>query len=226
MIRFQKVTKKYPPSTTALDNVSFEIGAGEFIAIVGRSGAGKSTILKILTGEEKPTEGRVFFGDDEVSVMKPAELPYLRRKIGVVFQDFKLLPTKTAYENAAFALEVLGEEDAKILQDVPQVLRLVGLEDKAANYPHELSGGEKQRVAIARALIHRPEVVLADEPTGNLDHFHTWDIINLLLKINEFGTSVILATHDKEIIDTIKRRVISIEKGKIIADEKKGKYIV
>lgn len=226
MINFYGVSKVYNHNSVALEEVSFKINPNEFVSIVGRSGAGKSTIIKLLIGEEKPTKGRIFFGQYEVNKLKNKELPALRRHIGIIFQDFKLLPTKTAYENVAFALEVVGRPAREIKDLVPQVLDMVGLLDKANNFPHELSGGEKQRVAIARAMIHRPEVILADEPTGNLDPFHTFEIINLLLKINELGTTVILATHDKEIVNFLNKRVITLESGRIIRDEEKGKFIL
>jgi cell division transport system ATP-binding protein len=226
MITFQDVSKVYNHHSVALEDVSFKINPNEFVSIVGRSGAGKSTIIKLLIGEEKPTKGRIFFGQYEVNKLKNSELPALRRHIGIVFQDFRLLPNKTAYENVAFALEVAGRPSREIRDLVPQVLDMVGLADKAKNFPHELSGGEKQRVAIARAMVHRPEVIIADEPTGNLDPFHTAEIINLLLKINDLGTTVILATHDKEIINSLEKRVITLDHGKIIRDEEKGRFIL
>lgn len=226
MITFQDVSKVYNHSSVALEDVSFKINPNEFVSIVGRSGAGKSTIIKLLIGEEKPTKGRIFFGQYEVNKLKNSELPALRRHIGIVFQDFRLLPNKTAYENVAFALEVAGRPSSEIRDLVPQVLDMVGLADKAKNFPHELSGGEKQRVAIARAMVHRPEVIIADEPTGNLDPFHTAEIINLLLKINDLGTTVILATHDKEIINSLEKRVITLDHGRIIRDEEKGRFIL
>ncbi|MFA5172973.1 MAG: cell division ATP-binding protein FtsE [Candidatus Paceibacterota bacterium] len=228
MIAFQNVSKVYEnhSASTALNGVTFKIEPNEFVSLVGRSGAGKSTIIKMLIGEERPTKGRVIFGSYEVNKLKNHELPFLRRHIGVVFQDFRLLPHKNAYENVAFALEVAGSPQQEIDELVPQVLDLVGLSERMYNFPHELSGGERQRVAIARAMIHRPEVVVADEPTGNLDPFNTWEIIKLLAKINELGTTVILATHDKEVINFLKRRVITIDKGEIIRDEEKGKFIL
>jgi len=231
MLSFQKVTKIYPAHagcsmTVALEDVSFEIRPREFVSIVGRSGAGKTTLLRLLLAEEKPTRGQIFFDNIDVHQLKLGELPQLRRKIGAVFQDYKLLPNKTAYENIAYVMEVIGFSDREITRDVPEVLEIVGLKDKANNFLAELSGGERQRVAIARALIHRPEVILADEPTGNLDPYHTLDIIRLLLKIQEMGTTVILATHDKEIINRLGKRVITLEKGKIIRDEEKGRFIL
>lgn len=226
MIAFQNVYKIYNSHSTALEEVSFQVNPGEFISLAGRSGAGKSTIIKLLIGEEHPSRGRVFFGQYEVNKLKSRELPAFRRHIGIVFQDFKLLPTKTAYENVAFALEVAGRSSREIHELVPQVLDMVGLADKHHNFPHQLSGGEKQRVAIARAMVHRPEVIIADEPTGNLDPFHTWEIINLLQKINQLGTTLILATHDKEIINGLEKRVLTLDHGRLIRDEEKGKYIL
>lgn len=232
MIKFQNVTKVYPANSNnsnpivALDNVSFEINKGEFVSIVGKSGSGKTTLIKMLLAEEKPTKGRIFFDGQEVQKIKKSKLPKLRRQIGAVFQDYKLLPSKTVYENVSYALEVIGVSDNQIKKDVKEVLEIVGLTERINNFPVQLSGGEQQRVAIARALVHRPTVILADEPTGNLDPYHTHDIINLLLKINEIGTTVILATHDKEIINTLKRRVITLEEGKVIRDEEKGRFIL
>ena len=226
MIKFQKVTKIYPPKTIALKDVSFEVKKNEFVAIVGRSGAGKTTLLKLLLGEERPTRGKVFFDGEEVSSLNSSELPYIRRRIGAVFQDYKLLASKTTYENVAYVLEVMGVPESQIARDVPQVLEIVGLSHRASNFPAELSGGEKQRVAIARALIHRPDVILADEPTGNLDPYNTSEIINLLLKIHQLGTTIILATHDKEIINSLNKRVITLENGRIVKDEKRGKFIL
>ncbi len=226
MIVFQGVTKLYSGGTAALEDVNFEINPGEFVSLAGRSGAGKSTVIKLLIGEDKPSRGRVFFGQYEVGKLGDNELPAFRRHIGVVFQDFRLLTTKTAYENVAFALEVAGRPQREIAELVPQVLDMVGLGDKGRNFPNELSGGEKQRVAIARAMIHRPEVVIADEPTGNLDPFHTWEIVGLLEKINQLGTTVLLATHDKEVINKLGRRTITLDHGRIIRDEAKGRYIL
>jgi cell division transport system ATP-binding protein len=226
MIAFQGVSKVYNSHSVALDDVNFKINPGEFVSLVGRSGAGKSTIIKLLIGEEKPSKGRVFFGQYEVNKLRDKDLPTLRRHIGIVFQDFRLLPTKNAYENVAFALEVAGRPQREISELVPQVLDLVGLGDKGKNFPHELSGGERQRVAIARAMVHRPEIIIADEPTGNLDPFHTADIVNLLKKINELGTTLILATHDREIINSIEKRVVTLDQGRVIRDEEKGRYIL
>ena len=225
MIHFQNVTKSYN-GHSALSDVEFHIDPKEFVSVVGKSGAGKSTIIKLLIGEEKPTKGRVMFGDYEVNKLRPSELYLLRRHIGIIFQDFKLLARKNAYENVAFALEVAGRQQREIDDLVHEVLDLVGLSDKLKNFPHELSGGEKQRVAIARAMVNKPEVLIADEPTGNLDPINTWGVVNLLTRINELGTTVILATHNKEIINELGRRVISLEDGRVIRDDKKGRYIL
>ncbi len=226
MISFQNVSKVYNNHSVALENINFSINPNEFVSVVGRNGAGKSTVIKLLIGEEKPSKGRVIFGPYEVNKLKPEELPLLRRQIGIVFQDFRLLPTKTTYENIAFALEVEGRPQSEIEEFVPQVIDMVGLSHRTHNFPHELSGGEKQRVAIARAMIHRPAVVVADEPTGNLDPIHTSEIVRLLLKINELGTTVILVTHNKDVVNSLNRRVISLDQGKIIRDEEKGKYVL
>ena len=208
-----------------MEDVSFEIKKGEFVLIVGRSGAGKTTLIKLLLREEEPTRGKIFFEGEDVFSIPRKKLPFYRQKIGVIFQDYKLLPTKNVYENVAYAMEVMGAGESEIKRDVPKVLELVGLEDKAYNFPAELSGGEKQRAAIARALIVRPEVLVADEPTGNLDPYHTKDIIDLLQKINNFGTTIILATHDRDIVNSLEKRVITLEKGRIIRDEEKGELL-
>ncbi|MBI4094643.1 MAG: cell division ATP-binding protein FtsE [Candidatus Liptonbacteria bacterium] len=226
MISFQNVSKVYNGNSVALEDITFEIRPGEFACIVGKSGAGKSTVIRLLIGEAKPTRGRIHFGQYEVNKLKDYDLPLFRRHIGVIFQDFRLLPNKNSYENVAFALEVAGRPQKEIEDLTPQVLDMVGLSDKTFNFPHELSGGEKQRVAIARAMVHRPEVIIADEPTGNLDPFHTWEIINLLKKIHQLGTTILLATHDKEIINAIEKRVITLDHGRLIRDEEKGKYIL
>lgn len=225
MIKFEEITKIYPPNIVALEEVSFEIKEGEFVLIVGRSGAGKTTLIKLLLREEEPTRGRIYFKGEDIFLIPKRKLPLYRQKIGVIFQDYKLLPTKNVYENVAYAMEVMGAGDKEIKRDVPKVLELVGLEDKAYNFPVELSGGEKQRTAIARALIVRPEVLIADEPTGNLDPYHTKDIIDLLKKINNLGTTIILATHDREVVNSLEKRVITLEKGRIIRDEEKGKLL-
>lgn len=224
MIHFNNVSKIYSPTSTALKDVTFQIAPKEFVSLVGPSGAGKSTVLKLLIAEERPTEGQIFFDGMEVTSLHPRNLPRLRRRIGMVFQDYKLLAEKTAHENISFAMEAAGRSDAEISENVAEALELVDLADRRGNFPHELSGGEKQRVAVARAIINQPDVLLADEPTGNLDPVNTWEIVRLLEKINELGTTVILATHDKQVVDHLGRRVISIEKGEIIRDEEKGKY--
>lgn len=226
MIKFENVSKIYNSHSVALKDVSFEVRPHEFVSVVGKSGAGKTTLLKLLLAEEKPTGGKIFFNRNNIPAVSQKELPMLRRQIGAIFQDFKLLPNKTAYENIAFAMQVVGKSELEIKSDVPKVLDLVGLKGKADNFPRELSGGEKQRVAIARALVHRPSVIVADEPTGNLDPINTWDIIRLLIKINELGTTVILATHDKEIINALEKRVVSLEGGVVARDENPGRYIL
>ena len=226
MILFDKVSKIYPDNSIALEEVSFSIEPKEFISVVGPSGAGKTTLLKMLLAEEKPTNGSVLFGDINVHNLDRKEINNLRRKIGMVFQDFRLLPDKTVYENIAFTMEAAGRTDEEIESDVPHVLELVDLTNKAWNFPRELSGGEKQRVAIARALVNQPEVIIADEPTGNLDPVNTYDIVQILKRINDLGTTVILATHNKGIIDSLGRRVLAMEKGRIIRDDKEGRYFI
>jgi len=226
MISFQNVSKIFPPNDFALEDISFEIKPKEFVSIVGKSGAGKTTLLKLLLAEEKPEKGRVFFDGQDVHKIKKSQIPFYRRKIGAVFQDYKLFPTRTAYENIAYVMEVMGAADQEISRDVKEVLEIVGLDAKIQNFPVQLSGGERQRVAIARALIHRPDVILADEPTGNLDPYNTAEIMRLLLKIQEMGTIVILATHNKEVINRLGKRVITLEQGRIIRDVEKGRFIL
>ncbi len=231
MISISGITKVYYGSSkeepiVALDNVSFEIKKNEFVSIVGRSGAGKTTLLKLIIAEEEPTKGTIFLDKCDIFKLSRKNLPLLRRRFGVIFQDYKLFSSKTAYENVAYVMEVMGATDAQIARDVPQVLELVGLLDRADNFPHELSGGEKQRLAIARALIHRPDIILADEPTGNLDPYNTFEIIRLLKKLHELGNTVILSTHDKEVINRLGERVITLENGRVIRDEKRGKFIL
>jgi len=226
VIKFENITKIYPPNTVALRDVSFEVKEKEFICLVGRSGAGKTTLLKILLAHEKPTKGKVFFEGQDVHQINPEELPELRKRIGAVFQDYKLLSSKTVYENVVYVMEVLEKGEEEISRDVPKVLEIVGLTERANHLPAELSSGERQRAAIARALIHRPDVILADEPTGNLDPYNTLDIVHLLLKINELGTTIILATHNKEIINSLGKRVISLDEGRIIRDEPEGRFIL
>ena len=226
MIIFKNLSKFYPPDVTALKNVNIHIKPKEFVSIVGRSGTGKTTIVKILTAEETPTKGTVIVGGWDITRIRPSEVPVLRRQIGVVFQDFKLLDKKTVFENIAFALQVSGASRAKIRKIIPQVLKIVGLANKENRYPVQLSGGEQQRVAIARALVHRPKILLADEPSGNLDAINTREIIDLLLKINEFGTTVVLVSHDKDVINAISKRVITLDNGEVISDQKIGKYLI
>lgn len=226
MIEFKKVSKYYPSDCYAVKDITFNIKPKEFVSLVGRSGAGKTTLLKLLLKEEHPSEGEVIIDGRNIRNLKEKEVPGYRRKIGSIFQDFKLLPNKTAYENIAFAMEAGGRSEGEIVEDVPQILNLVELVDKADNFPCQLSGGEKQRVAIGRALVHKPDILMADEPTGNLDPLHTWDIIRLLSRINELGTTVLLATHDREIVNALGRRVISLDRGQLIRDEEKGRYIV
>lgn len=226
MISFQNITKVYNNKSIALEEVNLIIKPNEFVSIVGKNGAGKSTLIKLLIGEEKPSKGRILFDSYEVNKLRLGELPEFRRKIGIVFQDFKLLATKTAYENIAFALEVDGKSQSEIQEFVPQILDMVGLSDRAFNFPHELSGGEKQRVAIARALIHQPMLLIADEPTGNLDPLNSAEIVKLLVKINELGTTVMLVTHNKDIVNNLHKRVVSMDNGRIIRDEENGKYVL
>lgn len=226
MIYFEKVSKIYTPTSIALEDIDLVIEPRELVSIVGQSGAGKSTLLKLLLREEMPTKGKIYFESLDINKIPKHKIFALRRKIGAVFQDYKLLPTKTAFENIAFAMETNSADDERIESDVPQVLELVGLKDKACHFPGELSGGEKQRLAIARAIINQPEVILADEPTGNLDPINTAEIIRLLEKINELGTTVILTTHNKEIVNSLNKRVITMESGKIVRDEKHGKYVL
>jgi len=226
MVYFDKVSKRYSPNVLALDEVSFSIEPREFISLVGQSGAGKTTLLKLLLAEEKPTAGKIFFESQDVHSLSRSELPFLRRRIGCVFQEFRLLPSKTAYENIAFAMEAAGRTDEEIDESVSQVLEVVGLLDKSWHFPHELSGGEKQRVAIARAIVNQPDLIVADEPTGNIDPLNTREIIEVLKKINEFGTTVLMATHNKGVVNALGKRVITIEKGKIIRDDEGGRYII
>lgn len=226
MIYFEKVTKTYNGNGPALEDVTLSIAHKEFVSIVGHSGAGKTTLLKLLLAEEHPTEGSVFFESVDVHDLPSSALHHYRRKIGTVFQDFRLIPNKTAYENIAFAMEAAGRKDSEIASDVPYILELVNLEDKADHFPDQLSGGEKQRIAIGRAIINQPEVVVADEPTGNLDPMNTYEVVEILKKINELGTTIIITTHNKGVVDAIGRRVVTIDKGKIIRDDKDGKYVM
>lgn len=228
MIKFKNISKIYPINseyTVALENVTFSIRLQEFVTIAGQSGAGKTTLLRLLLKEEKPTQGEIIVNSQNLDSIKYRDLPKFRRKIGAVFQDFKLISDKTAYENIAFAMEAASKTDEEIKKDIPEILKIIGLTERAHHFPSQLSGGEKQRIAIGRALAHRPAILTADEPTGNLDPLHTWDIIQLLCKINEMGTTVILATHDREVINTIGKRVITLDKGRLIRDEEKGRYL-
>jgi len=227
LIKYKNVATIYEDDFMALDGVSLDIKKGEFVSLVGPSGAGKSTLLRLLTRELVPDEGEVWVDGVNLADLRGNDIPLLRRKIGTIFQDFKLLTNKNAFENVAFALEVCGISREEIELDVPKVISIVGLNEKMQRFPHQMSGGEKQRLAIARALIHRPKIILADEPTGNLDMVNSYDVVKLLLKINELGTTVILATHNREIVNSIGRRVITMEKGKVVRDQmEEGKYII
>ncbi len=225
MIYFDKVAKRYN-GTVALEGVTLSIAPKEFVSIVGHSGAGKTTLLKLLLAEEKPTEGSVFFESVSIGDLPLSALHHYRRKIGMVFQDFRLIPNKTAYENIAFAMEAAGRADREIASDVPYILELVNIADKGARFPHELSGGEQQRVAIGRAIINQPELVVADEPTGNLDPINTYEVVEILKKINELGTTVIVATHNKGVVDAVGKRVVTMDQGKIVRDDASGQYVL
>ena len=231
MIQFENVSKIYPTHSDqrtiiALEDVSFSIGDKEFISIVGKSGAGKTTLFKLLLAEEAPTQGKIFFGEKDINKIAREKLGKFRKKVGIVFQNYELFSRKTAYENIAYIMEIMGVQDKEIKRDVNEVLKIVGLFDRANSFPEEFSEGEKQRLAIGRAMIHQPEIILADEPTGNLDPYYTRDIIRLLHNIYETGTTVILATHDKEVVNNLGQRVITLEDGKLIRDEERGKYIL
>jgi cell division transport system ATP-binding protein len=226
MIFFDRVSKVYPDGSQALEEATITIEPKEFVSIVGQSGAGKTTLLKLLLAEEEPTEGSVYYESTDIHTLSKKELNEFRRNIGMVFQDYRLIPHKTVYENIAFTMEASGKSDAEIEADVPHVLELVDLGDKIWNFPNELSGGEKQRVAIARALVNQPDIIIADEPTGNLDPVNTSDVIHILKKINDMGTTVILTTHNKSVIDSLGKRVIVMERGRIIRDDKRGKYFI
>ncbi|MBD3251686.1 cell division ATP-binding protein FtsE [Candidatus Uhrbacteria bacterium] len=226
MIKLRNVSKIYPPNVQSIRDVSLEIDQGEFVSIVGQSGAGKTTLARLLIAEERPSRGTLEIGGWDITRIKRRDIPALRRQIGIVFQDFKLLPKKTVYENVAFALEVAGAHGKRIREIVPQVCKIVGLDEKLGRYPQQLSGGEQQRVVIARSLVHRPKVLLADEPTGNLDTLNTQDIIELLQKINEFGTTVVLVTHNREVVNSLRKRVITLADGAVISDKKHGKYML
>jgi cell division transport system ATP-binding protein len=226
MIYFDNVSKIYNDKSVALDGVSFKVKPNEFVSIVGHSGAGKTTLLKMILGEDKPSKGKVYYESTDVHRLRPKDVIQYRRKIGTVFQDFRLLPYKTVYENIAFAMEAAGRSDEEIEADVPHVLELVDLRHKIWSFPDQLSGGEKQRVAIARAIVNQPDIIIADEPTGNLDPVNTYDIIQILKKVNDLGTTVIITTHNKGVIDDLGRRVITMEGGKIIRDDPEGRYVL
>ena len=226
MIRLKNVSKNYPPDIVGLQNINLHIRPGEFVSIVGQSGTGKTTLAKILIAEERPSRGQIVIGGWDISDIKASDVPLLRRQIGVVFQDFKLLPKKTVFENVAFALEVCGASPNQIRNIVPQALNIVGLLDKRNRYPKQLSGGEQQRVVIARALVHRPKIIVADEPPGNLDALNTREIITLLEKINSFGTTVVLVTHNRDVVNELRRRVITLDRGLIVSDQEEGKYLL
>ena len=226
IIRFEGVTKGFPHNPTVLENINVSIMPGEFVSLIGSSGAGKSTFLKLIYAEEHPTGGTVYFNGRNLGQIPRKHLPFYRRNIGTVFQDFKLLPHKTAFENVAYALEVSGYSTEEINEQVPEILDIVDLGSKMDKFPHQLSGGEQQRVSLARALVHRPSMIIADEPTGNLDPRSSDEIIKLLLEINSFGTTVILATHNQHVVDALGKRVIVIAHGGVASDQQKGKYIV
>jgi len=226
VILLDRVSKVYGKTHIALDRISLHVEPKEFVIIVGPSGAGKSTLLKLLTREERQTSGKIIVGGLDYENLKEKSIPMLRRRIGVVFQDFKLLPSKTVFENISFALEIVGMSNQEIRHTVPRVLEIVGLAGKENSYPRELSGGERQRVAIARAIVRQPKILIADEPTGNLDPEHAWDVIKVLEKINKYGTTVLLTTHNQEIVNRLKRRVVTVKDGRIVSDRANGRYKV
>lgn len=226
MVAIEHLTKIYQKKNIGLEDVSLHIADGEFVSIVGQSGSGKTTLAKLMIAEERPDKGKIVIGGWDITNIPYSDVPMLRRQIGVVFQDFKLLSKKTLFENVAFALEVAGEPNSRIHSIVPQVLKIVGLDQKQDRFPSQISGGEQQRVVIARSLVHRPKLLVADEPTGNLDSINAQEIITLLQKINEFGTTIVLVTHNREIVNMLKKRVITIDHGHIIADQKAGKYLL
>jgi cell division transport system ATP-binding protein len=226
MIYFDQITKIYSDNTKALEGVDLKIKPTEFVSIVGHSGAGKTTLIKLLLAEENPTKGSVFFESNDIHGLRKKEIKKFRRRIGTIFQDFRLISNKNVYENIAFAMEAAGYSEEDIAADVPHVLQLVGLSHKIWNFPRELSGGEQQRVAIARAIVTQPDVIVADEPTGNLDPANTYDIVQILKKINDLGTTVVLTTHNKGVIDELGRRVITMENGKVIKDDNSGQYVL
>jgi len=224
MIQYLDVSKKYGGDIVAVENLNFQIDEGEFLFLVGASGSGKTTVIRLLIREENPTAGKIYFEDSEVTSLRRQHIYNLRRKVGVVFQDFKLIPELTAYENIAFAMEASGKDDSEIKEKVPYLLEIVGLENRFKSFPYQLSGGEKQRVAIARAMANNPKLLIADEPTGNLDPDSAWDILQILSKINTWGTTVIMSTHESDFVNTLHKRVIKLEDGRIIRDDKQGNY--
>lgn len=227
MIKFNNVTKIYKPSgAIVLQNISLEIKKGEFVSIVGKSGAGKTTLLKMILGIEAPSSGEIFFNATNIAHTSSAKIQELRRKIGTVYQDYKLLQNKTVYENVAYIMAVEGKEDAEIIIEVPNILEAIGLHEMTGKFPKELSGGEQQRLAVARALVNNPDVIIADEPTGNLDPYNSYEVISILEKMNKLGKTIILATHDREIINKLSRRVITLDNGKLIRDEENGNFII
>lgn len=226
MIYFDKVSKRYTDGRPAIEDVTLTISPKEFVSVVGHSGAGKTTLLKLLLAEERPSEGSVFYESIPVHDIPLHALHHFRRKVGTVFQDFRLIPNKTAYENIAFAMEAAGRTDEEIASDVPHILELVDLSDKAYHFPRQLSGGEQQRVAIGRAIINQPDIIVADEPTGNLDPVNTYEVVEILKKINELGTTVIITTHNKGVVDAIGKRVITMDRGRLVRDDAQGHYVL
>ncbi len=224
MIELRNISKTYSKGVQALKNINLKIDKEDFIFLVGPSGAGKSTFIKLLLKEEEPTEGNIIIKDKDVTNLSRRKVPYHRRNIGIVFQDFRLLPNKTVYENVAFAMQIIEASSKEIRRQVPMILGMVGLSNKASSYPHELSGGEKQRVSIARAIVNNPSILIADEPTGNLDPETAWEIMKVLKQINRRGTTVLMATHARDIVDIMQQRVIALEKGRIVRDEQRGAY--
>lgn len=226
MIYFDDVSKCYGEDSFAVENVTLSIERDEFVSIVGHAGAGKTTLLKLILAEEAPTSGAVFFESQDIHKILRTQLHELRRKIGTVFQDFRLIPAKTAFENIAFAMEAAGRTDEEIEADVPHVLELIDLSEKAWHFPKELSGGERQRVAIGRAIVNQPDVLLADEPTGNLDPINTYQVVEILKRINELGTTVVLTSHNKGVIDSLQKRVVTMDNGRVVRDDKEGRYVL
>jgi len=226
MIKFVNVTKTYSDGTTVLQDISFEIKEGEFVSIVGKSGAGKTTLIRLILGLETPTSGEVFFKGINMGTADSLKVQEMRRNIGGIYQDYKLLPKKTVYENVAYIMQIEGKANEEIEKEVPKILEIIGLQEKVNNFPNELSGGEQQRLAIARALVNHPDIVIADEPTGNLDPYNTYEVISLLQKINQAGRTVILSTHDREVINKLGKRVVTIENGRLLRDEEAGRFII